>query len=310
MIIECSNCHRKLRLDEKLIPEHPVRLRCSSCGSSFEYDKTKSAAEPAAAPAPAQSSAFPRKIAVSLSKGGVGKTTTAVNLAAGCALAGFKVLLVDTDTQGQAAYMLGVKPAGGLAELLTQELSLEETLFKARNNLWLLAGGKSLAGVKRMIDRKDFGAEHTLSETLSALDGQYDFVIVDTSPGWDALTVNVLFYIKELLVPVSLEIMTIQALGSFFKNVGAIKKYHPELNVKYIVPNFMDLRVKKKSETILSKLESLYKDKLCEPIRYNNVLSQAPMYGKTIYEYAPGAKGAQDYRDLVRRVTEKDHLFR
>ena len=305
MIIECSNCHRKLRLDENLIPEHPVRLRCTSCGSSFHYEKGKNPTQRSEE----QPDTSPRKIGISLSKGGVGKTTTAVNLAAGCALAGYKVLLVDTDTQGQAAYMLGVKPAGGLAELLTQELRIDEALLQARENLWLLAGGKSLAGVKRMIDRKDFGAEHTLSEALSSIDATYDFVIVDTSPGWDALTVNVLFYIKELLVPVSLEIMTIQALGSFFKNVGAIKKYHPDLNVKYIVPNFMDMRVKKKSETILEKLESLYKDKLCEAIRYNNVISQAPMYGKTIYEYAPGAKGAQDYRELVRKVTGQPNLF-
>ncbi|TVR01808.1 MAG: chromosome partitioning protein ParA [Desulfovibrionales bacterium] len=305
MIIECSNCHRKLRLDENLIPDHPVRLRCSSCGNSFQYEKSKNPTENSIQ----ESEQKTRKIGVSLSKGGVGKTTTAVNLAAGCALAGYKVLLVDTDTQGQAAYMLGVKPPGGLAELMTQELRVEEALFQARENLWLLAGGKSLAGVKRMIDRKDFGAEHTLSETLAGIDGRYDFVIVDTSPGWDALTVNVLFYINELLVPVSLEIMTIQALGSFFKNLGAIKKYHAGLNIKYIVPNFMDMRVKKKSETILEKLESLYKDKLCEPIRYNNVISQAPMYGKTIYEYAPGAKGAQDYRELVRKVTGQPHLF-
>lgn len=107
-------------------------------------------------PAPEADSGV-RRIGVCLSKGGVGKTTTAVNLAAGCALAGYKVLLVDTDTQGQSAYMLGVKPPGGLAELLTQELIQEETLFKARENLWLLAGGKSLAGVKRLINRKDFG---------------------------------------------------------------------------------------------------------------------------------------------------------
>ena len=306
MIIECANCQRKLRLDESLIPEHPVRLRCSFCGNSFPFSKPKPGAEGLVA----ADEASPRRIGVSLSKGGVGKTTTAVNLAAGCALAGYRVLLVDTDTQGQAAYMLGVKPVGGLAELLTQELTLDEALFKARENLWLLAGGKSLAGVKRMIDRKDFGGEHTLTEAISGMDKAYDFVIVDTSPGWDTLTVNVLFYIKELLVPVSLEIMTIQALGSFFKNVGAIRKYHPELAVKYLVPNFMDLRVKKKSETIMGKLESLYKDKLCEPIRYNTVISQAPMYGKTIYEYAPGAKGAQDYRELVRRVTGQPNLFR
>jgi chromosome partitioning protein len=306
MIITCSNCQKKHKIDETLIPDHPVRIKCKTCGHSFRFDKSLTATGEVSIAGEAGS----RKIGVSLSKGGVGKTTTAVNVAAGCALAGYRVLLVDTDTQGQASYMLGVKPPGGLAELLTRELTLEQALFRARENLWLLAGGKALAGVKRLIDRKDFGGERTLSETLQEIDNNYDFVFIDTSPGWDSLTVNVLFYVEELLVPVSLEIMTIQALGSFFKNVASIKKHRPGLTVKYLVPNFMDLRVRKKSETLLEKLEALYKDKMCSPIRYNNVLSQAPMYGKTIYEYAPGAKGAQDYKELVRKITGQPDLLK
>lgn len=309
MIITCSGCQKELKIDENRIPDHPVRIRCKTCGHSFRFDKTQVEPDGASNTSENVPASTPRKIGIFLSKGGVGKTTTAVNVAAGCALAGYKVLLVDTDTQGQASYMLGVKPLGGLAELLTQELTLEESLFQARDNLWLLAGGRALAGVKRLVDRKDFGGELTLREALVEVDSAYDFVFVDTSPGWDTLTVNVLFYVKELLVPVSLEIMTLQALGSFFKNVASIKKYRPELEVKYLVPNFMDLRVRKKSETILKKLESLYTDKICPPIRYNNVLSQAPMYGKTIYEYAPGAKGAQDYKELVRRITGQPDLF-
>jgi chromosome partitioning protein len=104
-----------------------------------------------------------RKICVTLSKGGVGKTTTAVNLSAALALGGYRVLLVDTDTQGQSAYMLGLKPEAGLTELLTGELTAEEAITPARKNLWLLGGGRSLAGVKRIIDKKPFGAEWTLS---------------------------------------------------------------------------------------------------------------------------------------------------
>lgn len=305
MIITCSNCHKKHMIDEKRIPDRPVRIKCKTCGYSFRFDKSEAEGREPSSHTPATV----RRIGVCLSKGGVGKTTTAVNTAAGCALAGYKVLLIDTDTQGQAAYMLGLKPAGGLAELLTQELTLAEALCKARENLWLLAGGKALAGVKRLIDRKDFGGELTLSESISEIENDYDMVIVDSSPGWDPLTVNVLFYVRELLVPVSLEIMSLQALGSFFKSVASIQKYRPELAVKFLVPNFMDLRVRKKSETILEKLQDLYKDTVCTPIRYNNVLSQAPMYGKTIYEYAPGAKGAQDFKELVRKITGQPDLF-
>ncbi len=97
-----------------------------------------------------------RRIAVSLTKGGVGKTTTAVNLAAGLARAGHEVLLIDADTQGQAGKSLGVQPASGLNELVAGEASLEQVIVPARERLALLAGSKSLAGLKRLIARRSF----------------------------------------------------------------------------------------------------------------------------------------------------------
>ncbi|MBI5566326.1 MAG: AAA family ATPase, partial [Chloroflexi bacterium] len=94
-----------------------------------------------------------RKIAVALTKGGVGKTTTAVNVAAGLANAGQRVLLIDVDTQGQAGKMLGCQPAVGLAELAAGNATPDQAVVPARDNLWLLGGGKSLAGLKMLIAR-------------------------------------------------------------------------------------------------------------------------------------------------------------
>jgi chromosome partitioning protein len=242
-----------------------------------------------------------RRIAVALSKGGVGKTTTAVNLAAGMARAGRRVLLVDLDTQGQVAKALGLQPESGLAEVVLGEITPDGAVARARDRLGLLAGGRSLAGLKRVIARKDYGGEQTLAEALAPLDGSYDVVIVDTAPAWDTLTVNALFYASEVLVPVSLEVMALQGLIEFIAALGSIQKYHTGLNLRYVLPTFMDRRVKK-SEEILGQLQGYYGDLVCEPIRYNVRLSEAPGYGQTIFEYAPRSTGAQDYLGLTERI--------
>ncbi len=244
-----------------------------------------------------------RSIGVMISKGGVGKTTTSVNLAHGLALRGFKVLLADADTQGQTAYLLGVKPKAGLTEFLIGDLSAEECMVQARENLWVLAGGKSLAEVKRFIDRKDFGGETTMREAMTPLEPHFDFVLVDSAPGWDPLTVNVLFYVKELLVPVSLEVMSVQGLSEFLKSFSSIRKYHKDVQLKYILPTFFN-RGNRNSAEILEGFEKLYGRYLCSPIRYSPRLAEAPGYGMTIYEYAGGDKVVNDFRELVNEVAE------
>ncbi len=242
-----------------------------------------------------------RRIAVFLGKGGVGKTTTAVHLAAGLAQRGSRVLLIDTDTQGQVSTLLGVRPAAGLAEVITIGLRPELAIVPARERLWLLAGGQGLAGVKRLIARKDPYGEHVLANTLSQLEDQYDFVILDTSPGWDTLNINVLFYAEEILTPVSLEALTLQSLDDFQENLTAIQRYRHTLTLKYILPTFLDGRVKKSKE-ILEQLQTQYTDRLGAPIHYSVKLSLAAGLGKTIFEYAPRSPGAEDYQQLVERV--------
>jgi len=244
-----------------------------------------------------------RKIAVSLSKGGVGKTTTAVNLGAGLAMMGHQVLLVDTDTQGQAGSMLGLAPGPGLTEFVSGDLSPQEAIVQARDRLWLLAGGDSLAGLKRVIAQQQYGGERTLARALGSLDSQYDYVILDSAPGWDSLSINVLFYATEVLAPVSLEVMTLQGLVQFVQRVEAIQEFHPDIQLKYVLPTFLDRRVKK-SEEILGQLRAYYGQELCEPIRYNVRLSEAPGLGRTIYEYDPTCPGAQDYQQLTERVAQ------
>ena len=242
-----------------------------------------------------------RKICISLSKGGVGKSSTCVSLAHGLALAGKKVLLVDTDDQGQDSFLLGVKPKYGLADVLNDDVKAEDALHEARNNLWILAGGKALSGIKRSIGRKDFGAEQTLSQALSSLENKFDFVIVDTAPSWDTLTINALFYCTEVLTPVSLEILTLNSLSEFSERLKSVQNYNKKLEYKYLLPTFLDRRVKKSTE-ILDQLRKYYPSLLCEPIKYSVRLSESAGFGQTIYEYAPKSSGATDYETIVQRI--------
>jgi chromosome partitioning protein len=242
-----------------------------------------------------------RKIAIALSKGGVGKTTTAISLAGGLAQADQRVLLVDMDTQGQVAKALGLRPEVGVAEMVMNDLPRDQVLVEARERIWLLAGGRGLAGLKRVIGRKDFGGEQTLAEALAPFDDRFDVVLVDTAPAWDTLTVNALFYVNEVMVPVSLEVMALQGLIDFVRALDPIQKYRPDLQLKYVLPTFMDRRVKK-SEEILAQLQGHYGEILCDPIRYNVRLSEAPGYGQTIFEYAPRSPGAEDYQRLTERI--------
>lgn len=244
-----------------------------------------------------------RKICISLSKGGVAKSTSAVSIAHGLSMTGKKVLLIDSDDQGQDSYLLGVHPERGLAEVLNEEFSPSEAAHEARPGLFILAGGKELSGVKRFIGRKDYGAEKTLSEALSNIEGQFDFVLVDTSPAWDTLTINALFYCTELLIPVSLEALSLNSLAEFAQRLEGVRKFNPSLKHSFLLPTFADGRVKKSKE-IMGILEKHYNSTLCAPIRYCSRISEASGFGQTIFEYAPKSTGAQDYKRMVERIMQ------
>ena len=242
-----------------------------------------------------------RKICISLSKGGVAKSTTCVSLAHGLAMEGKRTLLIDSDDQGQDAYLLGIKPKYGLADVLNGEVTATEALYEARPNLFILSGGKALAGVKKSIGQKDFGAEKTLSTALQPLEDQFEFVLIDTAPSWDTLTINALFYCTEVLIPVSLEALSLNSLAEFKKRLDDVSKFNPDLKCSYLVPTFADGRVRKSKE-ILTILEKHYEKILCAPIRYCSRISEASGFGQTIFEYSPKSSGSKDYQNLIKRL--------
>ena len=228
-----------------------------------------------------------------------------MSISHGLALQNKRTLLIDTDDQGQDAFLLGVKPPKGLSEVLAEDLPAQDAIFQARPNLWILAGGKSLAGAKRSIGRKDYGAEQTLAEAIKPIENQFDYIIIDTSPAWDPLTINALFYADEVLTPVSLEILTINALAEFVSRLESVKKFNKNLKHCYVLPTFLDGRVKKSTE-ILNQLKKHFSEKVCEPIKYNVRISESAGFGKTIFEYAPFSQGSKDYQKVIERILKDE----
>ena len=244
-----------------------------------------------------------RRIALTNAKGGVAKTTSCVNLGAGLALLGFRTLIVDCDTQGQVGKSLGVQAGEGLGELLQGEAALADVQIEARENLYVIAGGGALSGAKRVISRRDIRSEMVLSEALEDLDG-YDFVLLDTAPSWDVLNVNCLFYVEELLIPVSMEALALQGVGDLVGRVEQVQRYREDRVLeKGIIPTFYDGRVKKSAE-ILEQLERYFPGVVWPVVRYNVKLSEAPGFGQDIFEYSRRSNGAADYARLAKRLAK------
>ncbi len=249
-----------------------------------------------------------RKIAVAMAKGGVGKTTTAVNLAHGLSLAGHRVLIVDCDTQGQTAKFLGVAPPFGLYEFITgtdargNPVAKKETLFPARENLWLLAGGINLVELKNWLGEQPREIRQAiLAKTLVPRDGALDYLIFDCAPGWDVLSVNILMAATEVLCPVALQGPALEGLKTFFGYLMSAQRMNQELQLKYVLPTLFDRRTRHSSE-IYDVLRRLFSKQICEPIHYNVRLTEAPSSGQSIFEYSRHAAGAMDYHQLVRRI--------
>ena len=245
-----------------------------------------------------------RKIAVALSKGGTAKSTTAVNLSAGLARSGHRTLLVDLDTQGHVADMVGIIPERGLADLIMEEANPAQCLTQAQTSLYLLASGEKLAQATAMLSRRQFGAEHAVSEALMSFEDQFEYVILDTAPAWDVLAIAAMFYAIEILAPVSLETLSLQGLRDFMKRIKSVQRYHPTLQLRYVLPTFYDRRTRQ-SDELLAKMQEHFPGLICDPIRYNVRLSEAPAYRQSIFDYAPRSAGAKDYQRLVERV-ERD----
>jgi chromosome partitioning protein len=237
-------------------------------------------------------------------KGGTGKTTTVVNLGAGLALRGERVLCVDLDAQGSLAMCLGVSFTYSLAHVLLGQIDAQTSIVRARDNLDLIASDGNLLQAEgemwRMNDSR--AARQLLANKMRGLEDRYDYVIFDFSPSASILSESGLRYVRELIVPVSMSYIALAVTRQVIetlKNISQIPGHYVRLYL--IVPTLYSGRVRQDRE-VLGILQRYFAGRVTEPIRTNVKLSEAPSHRMTIYEYSPRSKAASDYNSLVERV--------
>ncbi len=245
-----------------------------------------------------------RKIALVNQKGGVGKTTTAVHLAAGLAELGKKVLLIDLDPQANATLSFGLhhNPERPNAySVLVGKNNVQEAIHSLTETLSILPSSIDLAGVDMELSN-EIGRERVLSDKLDEITG-FDFVLVDCPPSLGLISVNALTFVDEIHIPVQCEFFALHGLSLLMRTIDLVKRrLNPTLEVTGVIACMYDGRRSLARETS-SELDNFFQDKVFQTkIRTNVRLAEAPSHGKTVFEYAPDSYGSQDYRNLSREV--------
>ena len=244
-------------------------------------------------------------IAIVNQKGGVGKTTTAVNLSAVLAQKGKKVLLIDEDPQGNATSGLGIEKnvKKSVYDVLVGESSFKETIKKtAIKNLYTCPSNINLAGAEvelvNMIAR-----ETKMKEKLEEIQDEYNYIIIDCPPSLGLLTINSLTAANSIIIPIQCEYYALEGVGQLMNTVNLIKRQlNKDLYIEGVVLTMSDTRTNL-SNQVVSEVKKYFKDNVYKTIIPRNVkVSEAPSYGMPISVYAPKSKGSKCYEKLANEL--------
>jgi len=248
----------------------------------------------------------PRRIAVFNHKGGTGKTTTSVSLAAGLAARGSRVLLMDTDSQGNVAVSLGMKPDRTLYHVLVMGLRTVDAVQSVRPGLDLLPSNETLAAAELYLAGRQ-NRDRVLAQRLGNSADDYDYVIIDCSPSLSLMNQNALCFADSVLIPVACDYLSLVGVRQVIKTVKNVNTLlrHP-LKIWGVLPTFYDARANICRDA-LETLRKHFEERCLKPIRATTKLKEAPAQARTIFEHAPGAHGADDYASLVDAVIAGSH---
>ncbi|HEX5132812.1 MAG TPA: ParA family protein [Candidatus Krumholzibacteria bacterium] len=243
-----------------------------------------------------------RKIAVITSKGGTGKTTTAINLGHGLALCGMKVLIVDCDPQRNVAIAFDVRAQKSLGHLLQFG---EVDVIEVRQNLFVIdSGGRDLAEIEMLLAAQT-SRERRLEMGLRNLQG-CDVVICDCSPTVNLININAIVYADNVIIPVSMDYLAQAGARQTMQIIDEINEHSTsKTGIMGVLPTFYDGRTRLSAD-VLSALRERFQEKVFNTvIRVNTSLREAPSFNKTIFEYSPMSRGAFDYYQLTEEVLKR-----
>lgn len=252
-------------------------------------------------------------IAIANQKGGVGKTTTSINLGSCLAQMGLKILLVDSDPQGNATSGLGVNRSvlkRCLYDLLIpteSEYSLNDVIQTSSiSNLWLLPTTIRLAGAEVELVSV-IGREFRLKETLKEVINDYDYILVDCPPSLGLLTINALCCASSMLIPIQCEYYALEGLGQLLNTLNAVKNLlNPQLEIFGVLLTMYDVRTNL-SQQVAQEIQRVFGDKVFKTIIPRNVrLSEAPSFGQPVITYDCYSTGAEAYLNLAKEVLARD----
>ena len=247
-----------------------------------------------------------RMIAIGNQKGGVGKTTTTVNLGAALAFQGKKVRIIDMDSQGNATSGLGIERADvkqSVYEVLVDQIEAAGAILPtSRENLWILPSTLQLAGAEIELATADH-RESRLKQAIEPIKADYDYILVDCPPSLGQLSLNAFTASDTILIPVQCEYYALEGLSQLLNTIRLVQRtYNKNFRIEGVLLTMLDARTNLGYE-VVEEVRKYFQEKVYQTIITRNVrLSEAPSYGQSVIDYDPKSRGAEMYMDLAKEV--------